>query len=766
LHQHYGKVDQNKKVEKRKLDKRYVDFLKTSQFFYKGYIQRLASHFEALKGLRRVAHCLSLSTLSIDERVQVSPEVEHLIEMSCHATLLHLGDLSRYRNEIRTKDRSWESSIGYYRLAGDLCPDSGSSHNQMAVIALSDGNHLDVLYHLYRAIAVNEPHPAARKNLEVEFKKITVSWEKMAMSQTRKDSAGTLILWFVRLHAKLYKGEEFSTYDELENEVLTRLTVLLKEKSYDFEITLEKFVLTNIAAQYLAGLRVQGKPFQAISEHQLTFNVELNSATNVQSYYFYLRLNVRMVFVLLQILSPELDDPVTGEDLPNLSSDTEPRKPHDTITAVTRRILPALRQYSTWLVSQAHILVAKHPGSTNVYIKELWKLYADVATALITYFPDTELPCLDYLLEEDQNTVGFKPLRDPELAPDANLYIDETGLLKARCTDPGVKRSHPNIEMKGRVRDILLCAVTLAARDDSPLSIEGGRVVYVEGGLQHLSPITANTTKVSASTHTSPTPQTTNFSPPSPQQQAEGNIEGSVAASDSHQSMDTDMHRMVDDLLEPPSEQYAGSNETSYGMHSRTANEIFAPIANYTHQHLRQTTPKMLPSLWNSPFTPQPNELQPSSPDRPITARQLSPLQLSTPQQQLEAAAALDAMTGYTAYNTNSWGRKSFTPKTTQMSAPVNQLLKKNFDQPHQPASSNFTDSSSIYVNGTPRREPLLGGGTLRNGPVVTANGNNSTIYPGASDFDKETMLQSSLWNGSQAGPGRYTQTPPGGQGG
>lgn len=217
-----------------------------------------------MKGLRRIAHRLSLETLSVDERVQVSSDVEHLIEMSCHATLLHLGDLSRYRNELRTKDRSWDSAVAYYRLAGDLYPDSGSSHNQMAVIALADGNHLDVLYHLYRAIAVNEPHPAAKKNLEVEFKKITTSWEKNAFPQTRKDSEATLILWFVRLHAKLYKGEDFSTHDELENEVLSRLAVLLKEQS--FEATLEKFVLTNIAAEYLAADRVQGKSFQPLSE--------------------------------------------------------------------------------------------------------------------------------------------------------------------------------------------------------------------------------------------------------------------------------------------------------------------------------------------------------------------------------------------------------------------------------------------------------------------------------------------------------------------
>jgi hypothetical protein len=37
-------------VERRKLEKRYVEFIKTSQPFNKEYIQRLASHFKGMKG--------------------------------------------------------------------------------------------------------------------------------------------------------------------------------------------------------------------------------------------------------------------------------------------------------------------------------------------------------------------------------------------------------------------------------------------------------------------------------------------------------------------------------------------------------------------------------------------------------------------------------------------------------------------------------------------------------------------------------------------
>jgi hypothetical protein len=128
----------------------------------------------------------------------------------------------------------------------------------MAVIALADQDHLGALYHLYRAIAVKDPHPLAANNLEIEFKKITQLWEKSTASSAKADKESTLILWFVRLHAKLYKGIVFATHDELETEVLSRLKLLLKEESS--EITLEKFVIINIAAEYFAAERVlEGK---------------------------------------------------------------------------------------------------------------------------------------------------------------------------------------------------------------------------------------------------------------------------------------------------------------------------------------------------------------------------------------------------------------------------------------------------------------------------------------------------------------------------
>lgn len=204
-----------------------------------------------------------MAVLQTATKVELSEELRHAVLLSCHRTLVRLGDLSRYREtELITKERNWSPAIGYYDLAGSIRPSSGASHNQLAVIALADGNHLRATYHLYRALAVDEPHPTAKGNLEIEFKKITAAWDKgeLISSGPQRDAQGpgkALLGWFMRLHARCYKGLDFAEHDELENEVLSQLAIDLKERS--LEGTLHKFILINIAAEYFARVRLQGQ---------------------------------------------------------------------------------------------------------------------------------------------------------------------------------------------------------------------------------------------------------------------------------------------------------------------------------------------------------------------------------------------------------------------------------------------------------------------------------------------------------------------------
>lgn len=118
------------------------------------------------------------------------------------------------------------------------------------------------MYHLYRALAVEEPHPSAKGNLEIEFRKIEEAWSKGELIKTgqvrdSQEPGKALVGWFMRLHARCYKGFDFPEHEELESEVLSQLVVDLKERS--FESTLNKLVIINIAAEFFAGVRVQGK---------------------------------------------------------------------------------------------------------------------------------------------------------------------------------------------------------------------------------------------------------------------------------------------------------------------------------------------------------------------------------------------------------------------------------------------------------------------------------------------------------------------------
>lgn len=204
--------------------------------------------------------------LSAAEPTQVAGHLANSVLLSCHQTLVRLGDLSRWREmQLVTKDRNWGPAIGYYELARAIYPASGASHNQLAVIALADLNHLRATYHLYRALTAEEPHPSAKGNLEIEYKKIEDAWRKGELLRTDpgRDAqvpGAALVGWFMRLHARCYRGVDFPEQDELESEVLGQLAVDLKERSLD--AMLNKFVLVNVAAEYFAVVRLAGESSQ------------------------------------------------------------------------------------------------------------------------------------------------------------------------------------------------------------------------------------------------------------------------------------------------------------------------------------------------------------------------------------------------------------------------------------------------------------------------------------------------------------------------
>lgn len=108
--------------------------------------------------------------------------------------------------------KNWAPATGYYDLAKRLVPESGSPHNQLAVISMNDGSNLSATYHLYRAVSVKEPFPEAGNNLGLGFQKILKAFKsgRLGSSMVRKEEqqVAELLSLFTRLHAGFFNGQE------------------------------------------------------------------------------------------------------------------------------------------------------------------------------------------------------------------------------------------------------------------------------------------------------------------------------------------------------------------------------------------------------------------------------------------------------------------------------------------------------------------------------------------------------------------------------
>ncbi len=259
-------------VATRQLIKLYLQFLKESQRFYRHYIHQLSVTYGGIPELEAIAHQVKNDGQGESSQPTISLDLRKKVLGSCHRTLIYLGDLSRYRaSEKLDKAPDFGPAIGYYGLACTLFPSSGLGHHQQAVVALEQQNHLRAIYHLYRAIVVDEPHPNAAQNLKREIDKVNSAWDKgelipKSMPNDSESAKRTLVAWFVRLHSMTFKGNTFRGFDELEREVLGQLAAELKQRPLD--ATLMRMVTTNFAAQYYAAERFQGAhgPPKAIRE--------------------------------------------------------------------------------------------------------------------------------------------------------------------------------------------------------------------------------------------------------------------------------------------------------------------------------------------------------------------------------------------------------------------------------------------------------------------------------------------------------------------
>jgi Est1 DNA/RNA binding domain/Telomerase activating protein Est1 len=379
-----------------------------------------------LRGLLAVA-------LAADEPVSVDLTMKHLILRSCHATLIHLGDLSRYREtELHQQQRNWGPAKGYYELAAALDPADGTSFNQLAVISLADNDHLRAVYYLYRALCIQKPAPQTLGNLEVEFKKVLRHHRRgEPLLPPEAKNASRLVSSFLVYHAACYMAPDSSDFEGQRAALIVEFEKELRTKPFDSSF--RKMCIINIAAVQHAQVR-KGEHSESDAERTLKLATSVKEAHD---------LNVAICTTLFALLAATLRH-----------GDQE----QEQVSPLVRRLLPLLRLYSAWLLTNTSVLGdTKVPGPQPL---KLWAVYAEALSLLVSSFPIQGLPNVPYLLEEDLDVVSFSAFSD--LVRKFHFY-DSNGSLKPSRGDAGVSTStRPDQEMLFRIKKLVVVGLHLS----------------------------------------------------------------------------------------------------------------------------------------------------------------------------------------------------------------------------------------------------------------------------------------------------------------
>ena len=161
-----------------------------------------------------------------------------------------------------------------------------------------------------------------------------------------------------------------------------------------------------------------------------------------------MRLNLRTMILLLEALIAKLE--YSGK-----SSATAPTESECVpLTAKAQRLIPSIRRYSGWLVSQASILNGDTMDADLA--SGLGRLYTKTLNLLALHVPSNGRQA-GYLLVEDEKTLGFLPLDNPKCeCARRKYYSDAAGLIaKPRWYNEDITRRDATDETQARVYDII-----------------------------------------------------------------------------------------------------------------------------------------------------------------------------------------------------------------------------------------------------------------------------------------------------------------------
>ncbi|KAH0596343.1 hypothetical protein MHUMG1_06204 [Metarhizium humberi] len=588
------------------------------------------AHFEAIEGTLERFRFAFVHTIFLDFVFAVKENTEDALwalhtminseyrriqgrlKQSSHAVERRKMEKS-YNNFLRVAQKFYKGYIQRLsaRLAHHLKPQSGYAQHQMGIVHLDQGNHLDIVYSFYRSWAVDAPHPNAKANLEAEFKSLHLPNSSRSRHNASPTAQDPFPMWFVRLHALFYKGETFPQQAELEGEVLHKLEIAChSEKS---AATLLKMTLVNLSAHHVAS------------------TIYRESMSLAAFYQFTLRFNALFISHFCVAFESELKE-AASEDMGGDGSNNLPTK----ITPMVEALLPVLRLYSMWLTACRGEVSAAAQAFGGV-IPRLVQNLAKVLTLLCIFTYSQALSNCPYLLAEDLEIRGFRPLSEETIPQQCRCFCTEDGSPKTYLQDRS-SRLEPSQENLARILDILRCAYFLAEDSNFPMSY---KVVDNSLVFEYCVKPTSDSPEAAAKTSTS-SPNTASKNPLGNEDADDSSLPSRVILAEeprqllenlntdanSQKPQSTQQERVQDEanledrddalfemlspFLKPPTpqpqRQRHSTDESSYGMHTMTANNVLGSFQTERSPPGSVLSGKFAPLPWAWFNTPEPEK--------------------------------------------------------------------------------------------------------------------------------------------------------------
>ena len=211
----------------------FYSFLCMASKFYEELNSKLQNKYSLL-----LDGTVDISFIDLDQS-----SVQFKAYVSCHRSLIYMGDLYRYHRDLygHPNQKDWILASIYYSKALYLYSDNGNPHNQMAVLATYAEEDIKALYRYYRSLLVLIPFPTAQDNLSVLFDKNKSKLDNLNTNILNKNRFSLL---FIRCTGMYFKGDvDLEELKLIECDLLNLISNLMENKDLEEEILLYLLII-------------------------------------------------------------------------------------------------------------------------------------------------------------------------------------------------------------------------------------------------------------------------------------------------------------------------------------------------------------------------------------------------------------------------------------------------------------------------------------------------------------------------------------------